>query len=627
MGTNRVKYPLPPKKVLTDADFMDQPPKKVLTDADFGGEQSFDSGAPESPGHESSWSERLKAGVAGLGQGVSFGYAPSIAAAADPLTSKIAEGIRSLQGKPAIDLTSKDPYAKRRDDIGQEYQDARAGAPNWYMGGELAGSAATGAAIPGAIPTTLPGKVAAGVAGGALMSGLANPGDTPGQTDGPQTALRLKNARAGAFFGGALPLVGAGLAKGADVAGKLSKRLAFGALGPYAKAARQALQTDVTSYPPELDKLGEVMQQEGPLTGPKVDQASDIGRTMLDEGVIGPLPVSHEKLAERAQNIASQKGEQIESYLGDLQGSVEKMQANFKDQVMQAHNAKMADIDDKIRELLNKPVVDGPGRDHTLSQINDLVAQKKAAQDAIGQQIAGSATIGVDRKTIADQMRKELISPFTDVPGSEAHNATIKGLINQFEKSGDPQLIPVLQAEMTKRATGKTVNWNRFPLDTNEPAKQQVNRSLYSKLRQGVEDAATAAEQQVGGEPVGTFQRLKRSYGNLSKAGAIADQRAGHELAKSLILPGTGFAIGALVPHGEHDTIDDRLINGLEYATVLAAGRRIGKALPQVGAYYGGKAGLLMDKGASLINNSNPWGLGGIVAPARPYKESYNAKD
>lgn len=613
------------KKILTDADMRGSTLVPV-TDADMQNSTAYvePDPAPDAP---ASWSDRLKAAASGLGQGVSFGYAPSIAAAADPITSKIAEGIRSLQGKPAIDLSSKDPYPQRRDAIDQEYQDNKARAPNWYKGGELTGAAAVGSKIPGAVPATLPGKIVAGAAGGALMAGLANPGDTPGKVDDAQLSQRLTNAKVGGFLGGALPLVGAGLAKSADVAGKLSKRLAFASLGPYAKAARQALQTDVTSYPPELSKLGEVVQQQGGLIGPEVDQASDIGRTLLDEGVIGPAPVSHETLAGKAQSIASGKGEKIESYLGGLQDSVDKMQSNFRDQIMQGHNAKMADIDDQVRQLLNKPVVDGPGRDQVLSQINDLVAQKKAAQDAIGQKIAGTATIGVDRKAIADQMRKELISPFTDVPGSEAHNATVRGLINQFEKSGDPQLIPVLQAEMTKRATGKTVNWNRFPLDTNEPAKQQVNRSLYSKLRQGVEDAATAAEQQVGGEPVGTFQRLKRAYGNLSKAGAIADQRAGHELAKSLVLPGVGFAVGAMLPGGEHDTNEDRLVRGVKGATAAYAGRKLWQVLPQLGAYYGNKGGLLMDQGAKLINNSNPWGLGTAIAPARTFKETNDAQN
>lgn len=608
MGASKVK-----NKVLTDADMQDALP--ILTDEDMQDAQEMPGVGPSVLDEEPTVVERLKAALLGNAQGVTGGYAPQIGAAIDPM---VAKAVGAIKG---VDMGPTPSYVQRRDAIAKEYQDAHNAAPNWYGGGELAGAIAMGSKIPGGAAKTLPGKMASGALGGALLAGLANPGDQPGKVDPFQMDQRGINTAMGGILGGGAPMVASGLVKGAGVLKRFSERQAFKGLGPYAKAARQALQTDVTSLPAELEgsALQEELLKQGPLKGPKVDQASDIGRTLLDEKIIGNMPVSHEKLAERAAKLAKKKGAEIGSYLGELEDATgrlqTKMAGEINDAAAQTHASERAASQDRFKvNHGDKNIVD--------EGLAEKIRAHDAAQPGPPQASPG---LGVDRKSVADAMRDELLTSHSDIPGAASKNRTVKNLIDQFEKTGDKRLIPVIEAEAKKVAVGKTINWRRLPMD-DVPVAEQVNRSLYSKLRQGVEDAATMAESQVGGPSVGKFQRLKRAYGNLSKASAISEQRAGHELSKSLVLPGTGFALGASYTTHPEETIEERLGNGVKGALIAGAARGLWKILPQINANAASKGSLLLNKGADVLGNKNPWATGMGLTPFRPFEEKLDAK-
>jgi hypothetical protein len=48
------------------------------------------------------------------------------------------------------------------------------------------------------------------------------------------------------------------------------------------------------------------------------DEIKSIGRTLLDEGVIGKVPASYETLASRAQSAKESAGQNIEEIVNDL---------------------------------------------------------------------------------------------------------------------------------------------------------------------------------------------------------------------------------------------------------------------------------------------------------------------
>lgn len=240
--------------------------------------------------------------------------------------------------------------------------------------------------------------------------------------------------------------------------------------------------------------------------------------------------------------------------------------------------------------------------------IADRAAAAKAAR---GEQIGSllgkmSETEGaptISRKEIADQMRSELIEPHTDVASVAAKNEQLSSAIDHFEQGGNEN-IPLLEAEMKKRALDKNINWRRLPQD-DVPVAEQGDRALRGKLARAVEDKAAQSDPELASQ----FGEAKDAYGNLDKAENISRMRAGHEMAKTLLAPTIGGTFG--FAHG--NTLEERLKNA---AMGVAGGAAI-----RAGSLYGPQLIAPAARGAAkymvpYVTKINPWLAGGASAAA-----------
>lgn len=417
----------------------------------------------------------------GLFDSLSLGYDDELAGALEAAGSTV--GVRGLGGK-LKDIHTDAPtgldfdklteiYKNKRDEARKEKIEAKEDNPKTYLGSNLVGSIGSSALLPGSAFSSIGRAAASGSALGAANS------------LGSSDADNLKDLAVDTAMGGAIGAgAGAGGAmlekgiskvaqKGQEFFKDLAEKKAFKALGPYARDAIKA-----------NDK----------------DQINSIGRTLLDEGVIGSKPASYEVLGQRASDAAENAGKKLGNYVDDLAG--------------------------KEREL--------------------------------AQAIGGNVESGVNKKMIADAVKKDLINTSSEVPGALQKNNQIKNILNEFLAGREN--IPINEAEALKQSIGKEINWDRLP-GADIPTQEQVLRSLYSKLRQGTEDAAQFLEQKINGPSSKVFKDLKTTYGNLSTASDIASKRGSKEFANRFLSPSdylTG-GIGAAGGFASGNDFEDKL--------------------------------------------------------------------
>lgn len=260
------------------------------------------------------------------------------------------------------------------------------------------------------------------------------------------------------------------------------------------------------------------------------DRLNSIGRTLIDEGIISPRT----SVDDIAAAIAKSKS-----------GAVEDLEQVIKDL-------------GQAQQKLN-----GAGEPGLVPY---------------GTKVGGTRS-GIDRKAIAQSLRDDLINPRTEIPGVAAKNKQVEALIRQFEQGGD-DLMGLTDAEMLKRATGKEIKWDRLP-GADIPIEEQVQRALYGKVRQGVEDGAAAIEGMVGGPGAGRFQAAKQRVGNLEEAGKISEKARAKVLANRFISPSDYMmgAGGAAAGFASGDNMEDKLVGA-------AVGAGAG-ALNKFGRTYG----------------------------------------
>lgn len=223
--------------------------------------------------------------------------------------------------------------------------------------------------------------------------------------------------------------------------------------------------------------------QRDVLIASEKGKVKDIGRAALEEGIVG-TPTSYKGMAERAEKAAGAKGKALEK------------------------------------------------------KVEELAALETAPKTEV-------PITPISRKEIADNLRKELISPVdTDIAGVAKANENFESMISNFEKGGN-EYLPLLEAELKKRKAYEQVNFRRLP-GTDVPIEEQFNRALGNKLKTSVEAQAGLLD------PSGEFEALKQSYGNLTEAERIARIRGEKEMANRMISPsdygvGIGGALGGLM--------------------------------------------------------------------------------
>ena len=415
------------------------------------------------------------------------------------------------------------------------------------------------------------GTVGGIVGGGVLTGGL---GRLAGLGKAATGVGRIKEAaKAGAVIGG--------LANPGDIEGELrpiqvEERAKNAAIGGAVGVAAQGLVEGVGSG---VKKVGEYVRSKAErrafkALGPDLravrqnmsrDQVEKIGRTLLDSGVVKSRH-SREKIADLVIRAKDAKGKELEGIIRELGEAQEKLFASQ------------------------------PG----LVKFGSPTTSTRA---------------GIDRKQIAQAVRDELINPDTEIPNTVRKNRRIERLIKEFENGGD-DLIPILRGENLKKSVGGEIKWDRLP-GADIPLEEQVQRSLYSKLRQGTEDAAEAVEGIVGGPGAGRFKSAKNAYGNLSEAEKVIEKRLERDLANRFISPSdymTG-GLGAAAGFASGDSPEEKLRNaalGASLGAVNRFGRNYGN---QISAKVGdtiAKA-LLKIPQYSQMATKNPAGFQGVV--------------
>ena len=350
----------------------------------------------------------------------------------------------------------------------------------------VAGFAGAMAGVPGGIfsAPTLAGRMLKSSGVGAV-SGLLN-------SRADLTKGEFSKATEDAGWGGAIgmaipPALEEGtipLAKGigSAISGpmkSLAETKAFKSLGPYARDSIKAFAKD---------------------------KVNDIGRTALDEGVVGGVPTSYGGLNQRANNALESKGDAFGDYVNKLSDAEQQLKS------------KMGDIDHQINP------VDG----------------------------AKPNTIGIDPGLIAKSMREEFKGS-ESIPGMGAKNKTATRLIDQFEENANGPL-SLKDAQNLKTELGQEINWKKLPGADISP-KEQVQRSLYGKLASAVDDYADVLDKTVNGPSAEGFQKIRNDYGNLKQIGAITAGKQAREFANRSISP-SDYMVGAPgVAYGEiqHD--------------------------------------------------------------------------
>lgn len=174
-------------------------------------------------------------------------------------------------------------------------------------------------------------------------------------------------------------------------------------------------------------------------------------------------------------------------------------------------------------------------------ELGDIVSQLAATPE-------GQA-VNLSRNEIAGQLKKELVSPNTDIAGIAERNAKMEGYSDLFSGHTN-DAIPLMDAELKKRAVGQEINWQRPP-GSDIPDIEAFNRALYQKLKGGVEQGGEQLAQTTGYD-VGKFRSKKNEFGNLAEAENILSRRAPKEFANRLLSPSdygvgaAGAAIGAM---------------------------------------------------------------------------------
>ncbi len=311
----------------------------------------------------------------------------------------------------------------------------------------------------------------------------------------------------------------------------------------------------------------------------------EIGRTALDQKV---LDKTWEKTAEKVSIAKKEAGEKLGSFMDNLYSSVDEVSG------------------------LNRPV-------------------SQEAQNVF-------VNAGVDVESVAASLKDDLINPLAAKIGDESANLQHAKLIDNFIKNNGKN-ISIRDAQSMKEKIGKLINWKRDPR-ADIPEQEKYYRSLYDKLRLGIEDAADAAASNMGGEAREELIALKKQYSNLSSAEDISQRRALREFANRTVSPSDYMAGmgGGLI--GAMSSPENAISGGIKGAIISSIGNKLGrtagnaaqaKALDYIAGVMEKNPAILRKYLGNLIDVSqhNPAALGTIVEKLSihpDFKENENVR-
>lgn len=371
----------------------------------------------------------------------------------------------------------------------------------------------------------------------------------------------------------ATPVIGGTAASGAGILGRMGAGIGAGAL------------TGAIQNPG--DAQGEVnpIQAEERLKGAAIGAATG----GIGQGALEGLSAARGLVSAGANKIRGAAEERAFKALGPYQRDVLKNKSKLKEigraaldeDILSPSWQKTAN---KAEEKLK---VSGKELGETKNKIFDI-AEKDAEKFSKAK---------VNNEDIARGLEEDLLSGRLAVGDEEGH-AKLANLIERF-KVRNGKSMSAREAEALREKVGKEIKWDRIP-GTDIPDNEKFYRSLYTKLKEGVEGAADATAEQMGGKSKDTFLSQKKRYGLLSKAADMSEKRASKEFANRLLSPsdyGAGAA-GLLLGASGGGDVGDRAATGIKYALLGSLGN---KAARLMGNATAAKA---LDKVANMIDRN-----------------------
>ena len=421
----------------------------------------------------------MKAAAAGLGQGVTLGYAPQIGAAIAPAIDK---GIEFFTGMRA----PKDTYVQRRDENIKEQQALAESNPLAYGVGNVAGSLATPAAPMGlasrlgllskgktlvtadqASKLARAGQAAKGIgqaaATGAGIAAVTNPGDIEGEVSPLQFGQRVDNAKTGALVGGLSQGVVGGV-------GKLAQGVASGAKSLAETKAFKATGAMLKDFR-KVDKTKSI---------------NEIGRQLLDDKVVtkGATP---KKIVER-----------LESLIDDSTATIEN--------------------------AINK-IDKGSGK------VDDILKQQSFTGGAYDQAQTLKASF-FRPSEVAENLKNSIREKYNQIPKEKLQPA-IDEIDSWF--SNMPETLPISKVHEMKKQMGKFLKESDFyKRGADLGLAKEGTLAVRRGLKEGVEKQADTVSKMMGGSG-GEIKEANKRLGNYLTVKDVATDRVSRDSANRAI--------------------------------------------------------------------------------------------
>lgn len=326
---------------------------------------------------------------------------------------------------------------------------------------------------------------------------------------------------------GAVPgLRGLSAARAAEGAGLAGKATALGqrTLGAMGQGAIMGAAFNPGDTEGEVDPL----------------QLGDRAKNAAVSGMISaPLHIAGEGLGAAAEAVGDKLKSGAEKLAYRALGPRKRFALQDADQV-----------NDIGREALDSGVVkwrptNAEGLAERATDAKQAAGQK--IEDVVSDLASKDNVPSLSRQEMASNLRKHLIAD-ESIPGVAEKNAKINALIDELEQGGGP--LSLSDARTLKKGVSDQVKWDRLP-GADIPPTEEFHRGLYSELKRGEEGIADSLAKSGQIENGDRFLKAKQSYGNLSRAERIAQDKAGAERAnqilglKDTIAGGVGAGIGA----------------------------------------------------------------------------------
>lgn len=397
---------------------------------------------------------------------------------------------------------------------------------------------------------------------GAAMGAAYNPGDTEGEIDPFQTEDRIHGAKVGAVLGPAAlgvgeAVVGAGkwaAQKGANTFNKMAERSAFKALEP-----RRTNQV-------------KALIESG--------KAREMGRTMLDEGIVSP-GATLDDIAARAKELKSKAGGEMEGILREI--------AQFEQK-----GGDLASRRALAKRLRERFVPQGPGV--------EAVAGKQGTINKWAEMIdeferAGDDAMSIDKLQALKQAYDKEINwnrpKINDVPESEQLYRAMYGELKEAAET---------QAE--KVAT-KVSNATALPGPKSNGNPAVGSPSLSDR-----------------------FKGAKKKYGNAASISDIAEESQGRELTKQFFgLTDNQTGVGsAIVGASTADDPEEALKRGaMGFFAGKAASRLNRKLSPQTVALASDRFAKVLQKHSNVLGRYTQPLLDSMRRSPKAFAATYTA--